>query len=445
MSNKPTSPHSEQAREMQDIAHSLLQLLLKNWGFKLIALISAVILWAGLISQDPTLTREKVFSGVTISVTGADTMKRNGYIVVSDLDNIRKDAYMRVEVPQMQYDNASASTYNPRVDLSRIKQTGTQTLRVTTTSTSTYGAVSEISPATLEIEVEEYITRYRIPVMVYTTSQPPEGYFATTPSVDPPVVAISGPRSLVEKIVRAEAVMDQSTLPAREGTVRTAIPFKLIDTKGNAVESKLVEVTSESVLLDTVVIEQTLYPVRTLALSDVGLVTGTPAEGYEIKSITITPDVIIAAGSASSLEALDTLYPDSQVDVGEMTESFTQQIKVRRPSELNYLSASSVTVAVEIGPSIITRTFNDVKIDMKNIPSGCTASLANKTVTVTVTGPQLWVDSLRAAHITARVNLDDLEEGQHEMPVNVLISTDEGQTYTLEVAPAMVMAEIKVK
>ncbi|MBR4081703.1 MAG: hypothetical protein IKK21_07980 [Clostridia bacterium] len=442
---KPTSGHTEQAREMQEIAHKLLQLLLHNWGFKLVALISAIVLWAGLISRDPTLTREKVFSDVTIGITGADTMKRNGFIVVSNLDEIRSDAFMRVEVPQMQYDNATVTTYNPRVDLSRIKETGKQTLRVTTTSTSTYGTVTEISPATLEIEVEEYITRYRIPVMVYTTGQPPEGYYATSPSVDPPVVAISGPRSLVEKIVRAEAVMDQSTLPAREGIALMAIPFRLIDTQGNAVESSLIEVTSESVLLDAVVIEQTLYPTRTLALSNVGLLTGEPAEGYEIKTVTITPDIVTAAGPADSLNLLDALFPDSQVDVGEMTESFTQQIRVRRPSELNYLSATSVTVAVEIGPTVVSRTFSDVKIEMKNIPSGYTASIGHKTVTVTVTGPQLWVDSLRSAHITARCNLDGLEEGIHEVPVNVLISTDEGQSYTLESAPAMVMAEIKAK
>lgn len=445
MNKRPTSEHSEQAREMQAMANSLLQLVMKNWGFKLVALVSAVILWAGLISQDPTLTREKVFSGVTISVTGQDTMKRNGYIVVSDLDEIRRDAYMRVEVPQMQYDNASASTYNPRVDLSRIKETGSITLRVTTTTSSTYGAVSEISPNTLEIEVEEYITRYRIPVLVYTTGEPPEGFYATTPSVDPPLVAISGPKSLVEKIVRAEATIDQTTLPAREGTVRTAIPFRLIDTQGKEVESKLIEVTSESVLLDTVIIEQNMYATKAIDLSQVGLITGTPAEGYEIKTVTITPSVITAAGRSTGLDALDTLYADSQVDVGEMTESFTQQLRVRKPSGLNYLSADTVTVAVEIGPVIKSRTFDDVKIEIIGVGKGLTAALSSKTCSVTVMGAQLWVDSLRKANIILRADLAGLEEGEHEVPVTLLIANDNGESYTLEASPAMVMAEIKQK
>ena len=128
-----------------------------------------------------------------------------------------------------------------------------------------------------------------------------------------------------------------------------------------------------------------------------------------------------------------------------MTESFTQQLKVRRPSELKYLSADSVTVAVEIGPKIISRTFNDVKIELKGVPSGYTATMSAKTATVTITGPQLWVSSLRAAHITARCSVEGLEEGTHEAPVNVLVSIDEGQTYTLEASPAMVMVELKAK
>ena len=445
MNKQPGSAPSEQAREMQEIAHKILQIVLKNWGFKLIALLAAIFLWAGLISQDPTLTRERTFTGVTISVTGQDSMKRNGFIVISDLDALRRDATMRVEVPQMQYDNVSASTYNPRIDLTRIKETGKQTLKVTTTTSSTYGSVMEIDPDTIDIQVEEYITRYRIPVLVYTTGEPPKGFYATTPSVDPPVVAISGPRSLVEKIVRAEVTLNQANLPARAGVVRTAVPFKLVDTKGNEVANKLIEVTSESVLLDSVIIEQTLYASRSLDLSQVGLVTGQPAEGYEIKTVTITPSTITAAGRDRSLAALDTLYADSQVDVGDMTESFTQQIRVRKPSELNYLSADTVTVAVEIGPVIKSRTFEDMKIDIISVPDGYTASLATKTCSVTVMGAQLWVDSIRKANITVRVDAAGLEEGEHEVPVNLVIANDNGQSYTMEASPAMVMLELKQK
>ena len=261
----------------KQLAMAALRMLLNNWGFKLLALLLAVGLWAGLISQDPTLTREKVFNDVTINVTGNETIKRNGLIVVSDLSSLLQNATLRVDVPQMQYQSAQASYYNARIDLSRLTQTGAQEVRVLTTNSTAYGNVTEINPATLQIEVEEYITRYRIPVAVDTVGTVPDGYYATTPSLDPPLVAVSGPRSLVEKVVRAEAVLDLSALPEREGLVRTAIPFRLLDEQGNAVESSLLEVTSESVLVDSVVVEQTLYSFRALDLSDVGLISAPTA------------------------------------------------------------------------------------------------------------------------------------------------------------------------
>ncbi|MGN1020659.1 MAG: YbbR-like domain-containing protein, partial [Aristaeellaceae bacterium] len=177
----------------KQLAKAALRMLLNNWGFKLLALVLAIGLWAGLISQDPSLTREKVFNDVTINVTGNETIKRNGLIVVSDLDSLLQNATLRVDVPQMQYQSAQATYYNARIDLSRITQTGVQEVRVLTTNSTAYGNVSEVNPATLEIEVEEYITRYRIPVAVDTVGAVPDGYYATTPSLDPPLVAVSGP------------------------------------------------------------------------------------------------------------------------------------------------------------------------------------------------------------------------------------------------------------
>ena len=429
----------------KQLAKAALRMLLNNWGFKLLALVLAIGLWAGLISQDPTLTREKVFNDVTINVTGNETIKRNGLIVVSDLSSLLQNATLRVDVPQMQYQSAQASYYNARIDLSRLTQTGAQEVRVLTTNSTAYGNVTEINPATLQIEVEEYITRYRIPVAVDTVGTVPDGYYATTPSLDPPLVAVSGPRSLVEKVVRAEAVLDLSALPEREGLVRTAIPFRLLDEQGNAVESSLLEVTSESVLVDSVVVEQTLYSFRSLDLSDVGLISGKPANGYEIKSVAITPEQVTAAGREINLNALDTLYPDSSVSVEGATQSFNQQVKVRKPSELVYLSSDSITVAVEIGPVIRERTFEDVRVTVSGVENGLRADPSVKNADVTITGAQLWVETLNANALTLVCDASGLAEGTYQLPVICQVAGSDGQTFSVEVVPETIAVTIGSK
>lgn len=414
-----------------------------NWGFKLLALLIAIVMWSGLITQDPTLTREKTFNDVKITVAGTETIKRNGLIVTSDLDEILGKAQLRVDVPQMQYNTATASLFNVRIDLSSITKTGPQEIKVLTTNNVVYGNVSEVTPDTIPIEVEEYITRYRIPVNVNSVGQAPEGYYAGTAQPDPPMVAVSGPRSLVEKIVQAEAVVELGSLPAREGSIRTAAKFFLLDEAGNRVESELLSVTSESVLLDSVVVEQSMYATKSMELSGLSMISGKPADGYEVKSVTCTPETIRAAGRAVNLELLDTLYASSMVDVSGRAESFQQQLRVRRPTELVYLSADSITVEVEIGPIIKQQEFSGQKIELINLAQGLRASLSTKTANVSVTGPQLWVKGLRNYHISLSCDVAGLVEGDYDLPVNCTIQNDDGQAYTVDLDPATIHVTIK--
>ena len=162
-----------------------LRVCLHNWGWKLLSLFLAVCLWAGLITQDPTLTRERVFSDVPVTVTGTDTLIGNGLIVVSGLEDENLSVRLRADVPQRSYSNAQASNYNPRVDVSRITETGEQTLRIQTSSTTTYGTVTSVSPESLTVVVDEYVTNYRVPITLNVTGSAPDGYYASTPQLAP--------------------------------------------------------------------------------------------------------------------------------------------------------------------------------------------------------------------------------------------------------------------
>ncbi len=428
---------------LKSILRAMLRGLVHNGGFKLLALVIAIVLWAGLIAQDPTLTREKAFDNVTVNITGSEAIKRNGFIVVSDLAAGLQGVSMRANVPQMQYQTVQPSYYNARVDLSRVTEAGVQEATILTTNSTTYGMVTEVEPATVQLEVEEYITRYRIPVSVEVVGSAPEGFYAAAPNQDPPVVTISGPRSLVEKVVRVKAVIDQSTLPQREGLVRTAVPFRLVDSLGETVESHLLEVTNESsVLLDSVVVEQQLYAVRTLDLNDLGLVVGTPAEGYEIKSVSITPERVTVAGKRESIELLDSLFAQGSVDVTDLTESINEHLRLRRPSELAYTSTDSVTVAVEIGPVIRSRTFEDVKVEVTGTGEGLSAKQAVSRAQVTVSGAQLWVQSLKSGYLTLMCDASGLAAGTYQLPVVCQVRDSEGLTFSVEVLPETIEVTI---
>ena len=66
--------------DLKSIAKRIAGFFTHNWQWKLLSLFLAVALWSGLITQDETLSREKIFNDVVINVTNADTLRRNGFI-----------------------------------------------------------------------------------------------------------------------------------------------------------------------------------------------------------------------------------------------------------------------------------------------------------------------------------------------------------------------------
>lgn len=145
-------------------------------------------------------------------------------------------------------------------------------------------------------------------------------------------------------------------------------------------------------------------------------------------------------GDSKALEVLDYLFAENPVDVSGRSESFTQALKLRKGSEISYLSTDTVTVTVEIEPMIISRTFENVKVGVTNLSSGLKYSLAEKTVDVSVTGPKNEVDVIKSAKITASMNLWDVNEpGEYSVAPSVFFS---GDSTNLEFA--VVPAEIKV-
>ena len=422
---------------------ALWRLIRHNGLIKIVSLILAVILWAMLITQDPTLTREKIMTDGSVTIVGSDNIRRNGYIVTEGLEDLGT-VTIRADVPQGQYQSAAAASYNPRIDLSRINASGVQDVKINTTNSTSYGTVLEVTPATVRVKVEDYITRYRIPVTVETGGTLPEGWYATQATVDPPVLAVSGPRSLVSRIVRAEAMLSLDNLPTQEGSVRTAVPYRLIDSSGETIDDKALTVTSESVLIDSIVLEQTMVPQKTLNLGSLGLVTGSPAQGYEIKSVSVTPEMVVAAGAGEVLERLDTLYTDAAIDVTDMTDSVNRQIKIRKPTELTYLSQDSVTVAVEIGPVISSRIFHGVRVDLTGVPEGMTGTLSLRAADVDLEGELLWLVELKLSDVHLYVDAEGLAEGIYELPVQCSVSRD-GPEWEANASPGTITVTLKAK
>ncbi|MEA5013336.1 MAG: CdaR family protein [Candidatus Limiplasma sp.] len=429
---------------LKSLPQRLWKMLMHHLPWKLLALFLAVCLWAGLITQDPTLTRERTFADVPVTITGADTLQRNGLIVLANFTAAPVTVRLSADVPQREYNTVTAANYNPRIDLSKITQAGPQTLRISTTSTVTYGTVNQLSPDSVEVTVDEYIMSYRVPVSVQRTGQFPKGFYGPSPALDPGSVSVSGPKSIITRIARIMVDLDVSRLPAQTGLIRTALPMRFEDKDGNEIQSDFIDVTNAGVLLRSIVVEQTLYATKTLPISSLSLTQGVPAQGYEVKSVSATPNIVVAAGEDAGLEALDSLFLEQPVDVTGREESFSVQMKVRKPSELVYLSTDSINLHVEIAPVISTREFTNVKLSFTDRSAHRTTHCDTKTVSLTLTGPAMLLNNLKASALTAYVDTSDLPAGEYELPILLKISGVDERDFTYVITPKNAIFRVEV-
>ena len=349
MSNKPEKVKLKTKEALNAFWARLKRAFSRNWGMKLTCLGLSILLWGGLISQDANLTREKIFKDVQVSAINGELLQRNGLVVVSGLDEL-PHIQMRVAVPQRNYNNALPNSYNVRVDLSRVTAAGEQTLPILTTATVPYGQVVWMSQTEATVQVDDYITRRRIPVQLESVSPAPAGFYAAPPSVDPATVVVSGPRKQVESIARCVVRFETGKLAAQTGMQLTAVPYVLQDIEGNEVDPHLVSVTSEGILLDTIMVEQVLYPLKTVDISLENVITGVPAQGYEVRSVSVSPTYLSVGGSADLLKSLNELNVLGSIDISDATETLVRAVKVEKPSQAQYISDEAVYVTVEVVP-----------------------------------------------------------------------------------------------
>lgn len=349
MTEHPYSADSQKPDGEASIFKRILMIIVNHWQWKLLCLVLAIFLWGLAVSQNTTLTREKVIRDVRISTLNAATLQRNGLIVVSGLEDL-ENVTIKAEVPLENYSKASASNYNVRIDLSSITAPGAQTVPLTAVASTSYGTVTDISRPSVDVVVENYLTRSTIPVRVNKIGNTPEGYYANKTIAEIESVTVAGPASIVSQIVRCEVQYTVPEVIEHADTYPTASPFWFVDISGNILDDSLLTVTRDGWGIDSIVVQQTFYPQVELAISDIGLLTGSVPEGYEVKSVQYSPNVITVADMDISAHTDDFLYLKNSVDLTDKTGSFTQIVPISRPSGIVYVSTDVVYVTVEIAP-----------------------------------------------------------------------------------------------
>ena len=412
------------------LAAKLWRIVSHNLMWKILSVVIAILMWSYIVSADSSITRTKVLSSVDVSLSGQSVLQSRLLAVVMDEDEALASVRVKVKVPQANYARVTADSVSVELDLSRVRQTGRQEVELV--GTTAYGEVVQITPSTLEVDIEPMDTRV-VPVNVELQNQDEDKYYYVVSQSNPSQLTISGASSVVQRIAQAQALVNVEGMTTGRNV---SVKYALLDEEGNEVTQLVSKPTS------SVMVGLSIDPIARLSVdaSIETATTGTLPDGYRITRVEVQPETITVAGDPSLLGELDVLTFEL-VNVTGRTQSFSTVATVNALDAMKYVSTRQVTVTVYIEEESQVARFENVKLSISGLREGCAAELSDETVRVKATGAYSEMGQLTESHLLADVDLTGLTPGEYDLPVQV--TADNYPSVTFEVEPQTVHVAIR--
>ena len=160
---------------------------------------------------------------------------------------------------------------------------------------------------------------------------------------------------------------------------------------------------------------------RSKALPVTPNVVGTPAAGFEVASVEVTPPVVSVQGDANDLATLD--RADTQpVSISGASSEVTQEVGFALPGGVQALDVTRVTVTVKLRPVTATRTF-EAGLVLVGARPDLEYALSTESVLVTIGGSIAELDRLSGTSLVLTVDVSGLEPGTHDVKATANLST----------------------
>ena len=270
--------------------------------------------------------------------------------------------------------------------------------------------VIDYTPDVVTVQLDELKTK-RVPVVV-DPGTIPDGLAIGTPTFSPTEVDVSGPASVVANVVaaRASPVIQTSGL-----NIDQSLPLTAIDRLGDAVSP--VKVEPDSARVNILVFED----LRSRSVVVNPVVTGTPAAGFEIATITVDPPSVTVQGDAERLAALESIDTE-QVSVSGASTTVEMTVELDPPDGVSPLLATTVDVIVTFRPITSTRTF-EVGYRFVGDDIDLRYSVPVDRVVITVGGSKADLDRLEGSTLLADLDVTGLDPGTTDVDVTVDLPT----------------------
>jgi len=309
----------------------MLARLRENLSFKLLALVAAIMLHMYVASQqNPSQTKT-----VTVPIAVKDLPPglipgKPGPVMVNltgTSDELAKVADMNVVATvDLKHAHIGQNTGLP-VDV-----------ELTPSSLNSSIGHSDFKPRSLVINIEER-RRRKLPVTVEVSGASAPGFVTKRPSLLVPSTATAtGPANDVDSIARLVVKPD---ITGATDTVDDDYQIVPVDSQGNDVAN--VQIIPETAHVQIGVVETG----RTKEVFITPKITGTPAAGFEVGTVTVKPETVMLSGSLDQLTGVANVLTEP-IDITGASAVVTKQVTCLPPAGITLSPGQTATVTIQI-------------------------------------------------------------------------------------------------
>ena len=400
---------------MKKMLTKLKMSLTNNIGLKFLAVLIALVLWLAIVNvNDPEKTI--TVSNIPISVTNESAITSRDMVY-----NVKSEQYLNITVSGKRsiVSNLSAEDFRATASLKELSKVNSIPVDVTTKNASLGRKITIVkqSAQTILVDVENVEEKDFTDLVVEYTGKVADGYVAGLSSMSTDEVTVKAPTSIIDKIKK---VAVRCSLDGTNTNISKKCPVILYDKNDKEIKSDEIELSDKKIRVNVNVLRAKQVPISTINKDELGK----PADGYVVDDVILSSDSITVYGSEESLDSIESLDIQDDIDVSDAKGDVTQNIDVtgKLPKGLSVSGESTITVKVLI-KKLITRTFEygASEVSLNDLSSDLDVQLVTKKVKVTLQGEEEVISQLTKDDMAISADLGKVKEGTTTVHVDVAV------------------------
>lgn len=385
--------------------------IFKNFGLKIASAAFAIILWTIIVNiYDPNTTY--TFSNITVQLINTESLTDKNYTYeIADGEKIS----VTVSGPKSIVTDLKTSDIVAVADLSKVTAFADYVdIQVHVEKDGQILSNVDATPRTsaLKLNIENRDTK-TFSIEVITTGNTSSGYAVTGTNSSPTYIKVTGSTSVLENVATVRAEVDVS---GAKDNIVTQAELKIYDADNNEINDNSLEMTASTA--DVMV---TIGRTKTVTISVEP--SGNVADGYVLDKMELSQTSAIITGSEEALDKINNIVVQgSSVNVSGLTSDKTYNVLLTNyiPEGIRILSDRQIKIVAKVaaksGKNIAVNTSS---LQISDIPSGYTASVIPKDLSIALVGSEDALKNVSDKDIKMTAKLTGLTEGTKTVTIGI--------------------------